>query len=48
MQATTRTDVEKFLKYMAARPKKYAGNVWKISEVFATWMVNNTPVVAEE
>jgi hypothetical protein len=48
MQAISRSDVQKFLKYMTARPKKYAGNVWKISELFATWMINKTPVVIEE
>jgi len=48
MQTATRTDVQKFLKYMVARPKKYAGNIWKISEVFATWMVSKTPVPVEE
>ena len=48
MQTITRADVQKFLKYMSARPKRYAGNVWKISEVFATWMVNKTPIVGEE
>jgi len=48
MQTVKHDDVEKFLKYMIARPAKYAGNVWKISEIFATWMANNTPEVIEE
>jgi hypothetical protein len=48
MQAVTMTDFEKFLKYVTVRPKKYASNVWKISEVFATWMISSAPVVAEE
>lgn len=48
MQAVTRADVQKFLRYMAARPKKYAGNVWKIAELFATWMTNKTPTVIDE
>ena len=47
MQTITKTDVSKFLKYAAARPSKYAGNVWKIAEVFATWMVSKTPEVIE-
>jgi hypothetical protein len=47
MQVITKKDVEKFLKYAAARPAKYAGNVWKVSELFATWMVSKTPEVVE-
>lgn len=47
MLAISREDVIKFLKYMAARPQKYAGNVWKISELFATWMTSETPMVIE-
>lgn len=47
MQAITRKDVEKFLKYANARPQMYAGNVWKVSELFATWMVSKTPEVIE-
>jgi hypothetical protein len=45
MQAATRAELEQFLNYIIARPKKYAGNTWKISEIFATWMVSETPVV---
>jgi hypothetical protein len=48
MQRVKRDDVEKFLKYVNARPVKYAGNVWKISEIFATWMVSKTPEVIED
>jgi len=47
MQAITKKDVEKFLKYAIARPSMYAGNVWKVSELFATWMVSKTPEVIE-
>jgi hypothetical protein len=47
MQLITKKDVEKFLKYAAARPTKYAGNIWKVSELFATWMVSKTPEVKE-
>ncbi|MBL7700676.1 MAG: hypothetical protein JNM14_00380 [Ferruginibacter sp.] len=48
MQAVKRTELEAFLKYVTARPKKYAGNSWKISEVFATWMDGGTPTVIEK
>ena len=47
MQAVKRSELELFLKYMAARPKNYAGNTWKISEIFATWMAGGTPTVVE-
>lgn len=47
MQTVKRSALELFLKYMAARPKNYAGNTWKISEIFATWMAGGTPTVVE-
>jgi hypothetical protein len=48
MQAATRAELEQFLNYIIARPKNYAGNTWKISEIFATWMVSETPTVIEK
>ena len=47
MQAITGKDVTDFIKYMIARPRKYAGNTWKFSEIFATWMTSGTPTVIE-
>ena len=47
MQAVKRNELELFLKYITARPKNYAGNTWKISETFATWMAGGTPTVVE-
>lgn len=47
MQAATRSQLIDFLTYIKARPTKYAGHDWKISEVFATWMVSGTPRVVE-
>ena len=47
MQEVKRSELEEFLKYMAVRPSKYAGNVWKVSEVFATWAVSDSPVVKD-
>lgn len=47
MQTVKRTELELFLKYMAARSKNYAGNTWKMSEIFATWMISSTPTVVE-
>jgi len=44
IEATT-TDVNKFLDYMIARPRLYAGREWKISEIFATWLSEGAPTV---
>jgi hypothetical protein len=43
-----RSELELFLKYVIARPKNYAGNNWKISETYATWMVGGTPTVVKK
>jgi hypothetical protein len=47
MQAAKREHLITFLRYMEARPQKYAGLSWKVSEIFATWMVSDTPTVVE-
>jgi hypothetical protein len=38
-------DMIKFLDYMIARPRLYAGREWKISEIFATWLSEGAPTV---
>ncbi len=43
MQTVKREELELFFKYINARPKNYAGNTWKITEIFATWMNSSTP-----
>lgn len=48
MESVQRSDLEAFLKYLVARPKNYAGNKWKISEVFATWMSEGAPTVISD
>jgi hypothetical protein len=47
METVTNTQLREFLKYMAARPQNYAGNTWKLSEIFATWMISNSPQVIQ-
>jgi hypothetical protein len=47
MEKVQTTHVKAFLKYMIARPNIYAGSCWKISEIFATWMVSGTPTIIE-
>ena len=43
METTSRKELEEFLKYIVARPVNYAGNTWKLSEIFATWIINKSP-----
>jgi hypothetical protein len=45
MQSITAENVKDFIDYVIARPTKYAGNTWKIAEVFATWAISGTPRV---
>ncbi|MES1216183.1 MAG: hypothetical protein ABUT20_11755 [Bacteroidota bacterium] len=45
MMIIERKDISDFLDYIIARPRLYAGNNWKISEIFATWMVSGAPTV---
>ena len=45
MKTITKKDMTDFLDYVIAFPQKYAGNDWKIAEVFATWMDGGTPAV---
>jgi hypothetical protein len=47
MEMTTRNQLEEFLKYIVARPDNYAGNTWKLSEIFATWMISRSPQVIQ-
>jgi hypothetical protein len=47
MEITTRKEFGEFLKYIVARPQNYAGNTWKISEIFATWIISKSPQVTQ-
>lgn len=40
-------DVTLFLGYVKTRPQKYIAKSWKMSETFATWLVNNAPMAEE-
>lgn len=42
------SDLQDFLVYMAKRPVLYAGNNWKVSEVFATWLTSGAPTVIRQ
>jgi hypothetical protein len=45
MKTTTVDDVYQFIRYVYARPDRYRPNDWKISETFATWVINGAPRV---
>ena len=45
MIASSKKDITDFLEYMIARPRLYAGNEWKLCEIFATWLVSGAPTV---
>ena len=44
MSNVTETDVRYFLGFVKAYPGKYIGKEWKVSETFATWLINNAPM----
>lgn len=43
MEQVATEDVQAFLRFVKAFPGKYVGKTWKISETFATWLLNNSP-----
>ena len=45
LQNAKKEAVESFLDYIIARPSLYAGNTWKASEIFATWVDGGAPGV---
>ncbi|MFN8672177.1 MAG: hypothetical protein U0457_08890 [Candidatus Sericytochromatia bacterium] len=44
METVTTEELSLFLGYVKSKPKKYIGKTWKISETFATWLLNGTPL----
>lgn len=44
MSNVSKEDVAIFLGFVKAYPGKYIGKEWKISETFATWLINNAPI----
>lgn len=39
--------LEDFFNYMIIRPRLYAGKEWKLSEIFATWLVSGAPAIVK-
>lgn len=48
MASAQASDLNEFLRFVAARPRRYAGNSWKISETFATWLIHGAPMVVPD
>jgi hypothetical protein len=48
IETSGRKELEKFLKFIVARSGKYACNTWKLSDIFAIWMINQTPQAIED
>jgi hypothetical protein len=44
MEKSTTSDVYNFLNYIKMRLDKYRGHTWKISEIYATWMHEGSPI----
>lgn len=47
MEQSQESDLRDFLHYLRQRPRKYRGTDWKLSEIFATWIVNKAPAPQE-
>ncbi len=43
MAECTPEDVRHFLSFVLTSPRLYAGREWKITEIFATWLINGAP-----
>lgn len=43
MEAAEVKDLRAFLRYVQLKPRRYMGCTWKVSEVFATWVVSGAP-----
>ena len=41
MAGCTKADLLRFLDFVIANPRNYAGGTWKLTETFATWVSKN-------
>ncbi|MBA2250260.1 MAG: CHAT domain-containing protein, partial [Chitinophagaceae bacterium] len=48
LRDTKEQDLKSFLDFVKSYPGKYMGGTWKISEVYATWIINNSPLGSGE
>jgi len=43
MENSTTEDIMSFLRYVELKPRRYQGNTWKFSEIYATWINAGSP-----
>ncbi len=48
MRDTKYEDLRAFFSFVRSFPANYMGGTWKIGEVYATWIINNAPIGAQE
>lgn len=48
MDKTTAADLRLFLAFVNEYPRKYIGQEYKFSEIYATWIINSTPMALAE
>ena len=48
MSRSTDEHLKLFLSFANEYPRKYMGNPYKFSEVYATWVINNTPLAVAD
>ncbi len=48
MERSTVADMKAYLRFVRAFPAKYMGIAWNVDEVYATWILNNTPISAQD
>lgn len=48
LAGSTADDYRAFLRFVRDYPGKYIGKKWKISEVYATWLINDAPPSNED
>lgn len=48
MGKSTPGDLKAFLGFVRSYPGKYMGGTWKVSETYATWLLNNAPPGSNE
>jgi len=44
LSMTTEEDIIAFLNFIISYPGKYIGQKWKFNEIYATWVINFTPL----
>ena len=48
MTGATRKELTDFFRFILSYPGKYIGKVWRIDEIYATWLSNNAPYSPNE